>query len=200
MPQGGNNMQQTPLDNQARPSLWKLFYTTLLISAFTFGGGFVIVTLLKRKMVDELKWVDEKEMLDMVALAQSAPGPIAVNAGILVGWKVAGARGMAVSVLGTVLPPLVILSLISALYSALIGSPAVAAVFRGMQAGVAAVIADVVLGLGRKVAAAKDPWQILVMAAAFVAAYFFKINVMLIVLAAAGLGCARALFRRGARA
>ena len=96
--------------------LMKLFFGMLYISAFTFGGGFVIVTFMKRKFVDELGWIDEQEMLDMTALAQSSPGAIAVNAAILVGWKVEGFIGMAVSVLGTVIPPMVILSVISLFY------------------------------------------------------------------------------------
>ena len=74
--------------------LWTLFSSMLRISAFTFGGGFVIVSLMKKKLVDELGWLTEEEMLDMTALAQSAPGPIAVNAAILVGRRVAGWPGM----------------------------------------------------------------------------------------------------------
>ena len=68
-------------------TLLKLLWSTLYISAFTFGGGFVIVTFMKRKFVDELHWIDEQEMLDLAALAQSSPGAIAVNAAILVGWQ-----------------------------------------------------------------------------------------------------------------
>ena len=79
--------------------LWKLFLSTLYISSFTFGGGFVIVTFMKKKFVDELHWIDEQEMLDMTALAQSSPGAIAVNAAILVGWQVEGLIGMIVAVL-----------------------------------------------------------------------------------------------------
>ena len=82
--------------------LWKLFLSTLYISSFTFGGGFVIVTFMKKKFVDELHWIDEQEMLDMTALAQSSPGAIAVNAAILVGWQVEGLIGMIVAVLGTI--------------------------------------------------------------------------------------------------
>ena len=92
--------------------LWKLFLSTLYISSFTFGGGFVIVTFMKKKFVDELHWIDEQEMLDMTALAQSSPGAIAVNAAILVGWQVEGLIGMIVAVLGTIIPPMVILSVI----------------------------------------------------------------------------------------
>ena len=93
--------------------LKKLFFSTLYISAFTFGGGFVIITFMKRKFVDELHWIDMTEMLDLTALAQSSPGAIAVNAAILVGWRVAGLMGMLIAVLGTILPPMLILSVIS---------------------------------------------------------------------------------------
>ena len=97
--------------------LWVLFLTTLYISAFTFGGGFVIVTFMKHKFVDELHWIDEQEMLDFTALAQSCPGAIAVNAAILVGWNVYGFAGMIVATLGTILPPMIILSVVSFLYA-----------------------------------------------------------------------------------
>ena len=79
-------------------TLWKLFLSTLYISTFTFGGGFVIVTFMKQKFVDELHWLEEDEMLDFAALAQSSPGAIAVNAAILVGWRVGGFIGMVTSV------------------------------------------------------------------------------------------------------
>ena len=86
--------------------LCRLFFSTLYISSFTFGGGFVIVTLMKKKFVDELHWITEEEMLDMTALAESAPGAIAVNAAILVGWQVEGLLGMITAVVGTILPPM----------------------------------------------------------------------------------------------
>ena len=70
----------------------KVFFSTLYLSAFTFGGGYVIVTLMKKKFVDELHWIDEEEMLDLVAIAQSAPGAIAVNGAIVVGYKLDGHR------------------------------------------------------------------------------------------------------------
>ena len=113
--------------------LVKLFFSTLCLSAFTFGGGYVIVTFMKRKFVDELHWLEEKEMLDMTALAQSTPGASAVNAAILVGWRVAGFPGMVVAVLGSILPPMVILTLISFIYQAFAANPYVALVLKGMQ-------------------------------------------------------------------
>ena len=147
-----------------RNVLWTLFTSMLYISAFTFGGGFVIVTFMKKKFVDELHWINEDEMLDMTALAQSAPGAIAVNAAILVGRRVAGFTGMIVSVLGTILPPITILAVISLFYKAFATNPWVAAVLGGMQAGVAAVICDVVWNLGAKVVKEKSAMSISIMA------------------------------------
>ena len=115
--------------------LKKLFFSTLYISAFTFGGGFVIITFMKRKFVDELHWIDMTEMLDLTALAQSSPGAIAVNAAILVGWRVAGLMGMLIAVLGTILPPMLILSVISLCYQAFATNLYVALILKGMQAG-----------------------------------------------------------------
>ena len=174
--------------------LLQLFLGTLYISAFTFGGGFVIVTFMKRKFVDELHWIDEQEMLDLTALAQSSPGAIAVNASILVGWRVAGIPGVAVAVLGTILPPMVILSVISFFYAAFASNRYVALLLGGMQAGVAAVILDVVCGLGTGVIKTKSPVHIAVMAAAFIAAFFFGVNVIFIILAAAFIGVIIAIY------
>ena len=156
-----------------RKTLLQLFLSTLYISAFTFGGGFVIITFMKRKFVDELHWIDENEMLDLAALAQSSPGAIAVNAAILVGWRVGGLPGMLTAVLGTILPPMTILSVISFFYAAFATNPYVALVLKGMQAGVAAVILDVVCGLGSKVLRLRRPVYLFVMAGAFLATFVF---------------------------
>ena len=170
-----------------RNVLWTLFTSMLYISAFTFGGGFVIVTFMKKKFVDDLHWINEDEMLDMTALAQSAPGAIAVNAAILVGRRVAGFTGMIMSVLGTIIPPITILAVISLFYKAFATNPWVAAVLGGMQAGVAAVICDVVWNLGAKVVKEKSAMSIAIMAGAFIATAFFKVNVIVIILCAAAL-------------
>ena len=172
-----------------------LFFSMLYISAFTFGGGFVIVTFMKRKFVDELHWLDEQEMLDMTALAQSSPGAIAVNAAILVGWRVAGFWGMAAAVLGTIIPPVTILSVISLFYGAFAANPYVALVLKGLQAGVAAVILDVVCSLGGNVLKEKSWIHILIMVTAFCCAFFFSVNVIYIILCAAAVGIVLAAVR-----
>lgn len=125
----------------------KLFLSSLYISAFTFGGGFVIVSFMKKKYVDELHWIDDEEMLNITALSQTAPGPIAVNAAILVGRQIGGLIGMFWAVLGTVIPPVIILSVISLFYNAFATNIYVALLLNGMRAGVAAVILDVVIDL-----------------------------------------------------
>ena len=177
-------------------TLWQLFLSTLYISAFTFGGGFVIVTFMKKKFVDELHWIDEDEMLDLTAIAQSSPGSIAVNAAILVGWRVGGAAGIAIAVLGTLLPPMLILSMISFFYAAFASNRYVALTLRGMQAGVAAVILDVVCSLGSKVVKEHSALSMALMLCAFAATFFFKINVMFILLAAASVGAVKLLVIR----
>ena len=186
-------MDEHPMTRAQR--LRALFFSTLYISAFTFGGGYVIVTFMKRKFVDELHWIDEQEMLDMTALAQSSPGAIAVNAAILVGWRVEGLPGMAVAVLGSILPPMVILTVISFIYQAFATNPYVALVLKGMQAGVAAVILDVVCDLGGKVLQTRSVLFIGLMVVAFAANFLWGVNVVLIIVAAAVIGVVRALFQ-----
>lgn len=148
----------------------------------------MIITFMKRKFVDELKWLDEAEMLDFTALAQTSPGAIAVNAAILVGWRVGGFSGMLAAVLGTILPPMIILSVISLFYAAFASNPYVAMLLKGLQAGVAAVILDVVFTLGSNVVKGKSRLNIFIMLAAFVAVFFFNLNVIYIILTAAIIG------------
>lgn len=100
-----------------KSALWTLFFSTLYLSAFTFGGGYVIVSLMKKKFVDEYHWIEEDEMLDLIAIAQSAPGAIAVNGAIVVGYKLAGISGALVAIIATILPLFLILTVLSHPYS-----------------------------------------------------------------------------------
>lgn len=88
---------------------WQLFLSTFKLSACTFGGGFVIIPLMRERFVKELHWIEEEEMLDLTAIAQSSPGSIAINASILVGYHVAGIPGALITVVGSALPPLIII-------------------------------------------------------------------------------------------
>ncbi len=156
----------------------------------------MIVTFMKRKFVDDLHWIDESEMLDLIALAQSSPGAIAVNAAILVGWRVCGFVGMLVSIVGTILPPMLILGAISFIYKAFATNPYVALALKGMQAGVAAVILDVVIDLGGRVLQQRSILHILLMIAAFVAVAVFDVNAIHVILAAVLIGILRSIVLR----
>ena len=131
--------------------LRKLFFSTLYLSTFTFGGGYVIVTLMKEKFVDQLHWIEEDEMLDLIAIAQSAPGAIAVNGAIVVGYKLAGLIGALVAIVATIIPPFVIISVISYFYELFRDNFIISKLLSGMQAGVGAVIASVAWDMGGEI-------------------------------------------------
>lgn len=176
----------------------KLFLSTFQLSAFTFGGGFVIIPLMRKKFVEELHWIEEQEMLDLTAIAQSSPGAIAVNASILVGYRVAGFAGALLTVLGTVLPPLIIISAISLFYTAFRDSAAVNMAMTGMLAGVAAVVCDVAVTMGKGIFREKRILPVAVLALSFAAVRFFQVGVVTVILVCAGIGAADTLWRESA--
>ena len=180
---------------RANFSFWRLFLSTFQLSAFTFGGGYVIVPLMKERFVRRLGWIDEEEMLDLVSIAQSSPGAMAVNTSILVGYRMAGVPGALVSVCGTALPPLISLSVISLFYQAFRDNLVVSAVLQGMQAGVAAVIVDVVLSMGWTVLREKQWVSAVIMVGAFAATYVFQVNILLIILVCGVTGAATFFLR-----
>ena len=94
-------------ENPAR-MLWQLFKATFLLSAFTFGGGYVVIPMMEKQYVEKHKWITHEELLDMAAVAQSSPGAIAVNLAVLAGYRIAGAPGAAVSCIASLLPPLIL--------------------------------------------------------------------------------------------
>ncbi len=154
---------------------WQLFLSTFKLSACTFGGGFVIIPLMRERFVKELHWIEEEEMLDLTAIAQSSPGSIAINASILVGYHVAGIPGALITVVGAALPPLIIISIISAFYQAFRSNKYVSMAMVGMLE--------------------KKRWlPIAVMLAAFAATRFFSVNIILIILVCGGIGALDTLY------
>ena len=149
---------------------------------------------MRKKFVQELHWIDEQEMLDLSAIAQSSPGAIAVNASILVGYHVAGITGALISVLGTVLPPLLIISVISLFYKAFRDNPIVNMVMTGMLAGVAAVVCEVVFTMGKNVICQKKMMPIAVMLVSFAAVRFLNVNIMIVILVCGVLGALETLY------
>lgn len=178
-----------------RQLFFRLFISTFYLSAFTLGGGYVIVPLMRKRFVEQYGWVEEQEMLDLIALAQSAPGPIAVNTSILIGYRMAGFWGALITVLGTVMPPFIIISIISVAYTAFRDSLVVSLVLKGMQAGVAAVVIDVVINMVSDILKTKKVFSILVMVGAFGAAYFLEVNVIYIILICGFIGAMGVFFK-----
>jgi len=179
-----------------------LFASAFYISAVTFGSGYVIVSVIKKRFVDELKWIDEDEMVNMIAIAQSSPGVMTANTALLVGYRTCGAFGAFLAVLGVALPPLITIFIISIFYNALRDNPLVSAVLKGMQAGACAVIADVAVSMFSGVIRDKGlrtAVKIAVMLSAFTAAFVFKINLIFIVLFFILFGLVLHLICRGRR-
>lgn len=177
----------------------QLFLSTFKLSACTFGGGFVIIPLMRKRFVEELGWIKEQEMLDLTAIAQSSPGSIAVNASILVGYHVAGVSGALLGVLSAVLPPLIIISVISMFYQAFRDNAVVNMAMAGMLCGVAAVIFDVVINMVRGVLRQRRVLPALVLLISFLAVRCFDVNIMLVILICGGIGALDTLRREKKR-
>mgnify|MGYP000240739829 CR=1 FL=1 len=155
-------------------------------------------TLLKEKFVDHYNWIEEDEMLDLVAIAQSSPGAIAVNGAIIVGYKLAGHTGNdVVSVIGAIIPPMVILSVISVFYDAFCSNYYIAALLKGMTAGVGAVIMSVVYDMGKNVVKSKDWVNVVIMIISFCLSYFLNVNIIYIILLVAVFGMVRTIVKGG---
>lgn len=181
--------EECALDKENRkPTYFALFAHTFTLSAFTIGGGYVMIPLMKERFVDKLKWITCDELAEITALGQSSPGAMIINTTVLMGYRQLGFWGAVCALLGTALPPLIILSAVSYFYDIIRGNRFVSAAFRGMQAGISAVIADTVVCLAVPYIKKDEVPYILIMAGAFAAAWFFDINVALIIIACGLLG------------
>ena len=175
---------------------WLLFKDMLFISAFTFGGGFTIVSLMKDRFVDERNWISDEEMLDIIMIAESTPGAIAVNAAILVGYKISGIKGIFISVLGTIIPPILIIIVISRIYNAFISNSYIKYLLDGIKAGVAAIIINSSVNLGSNFIKNKNYVSILIFSIAFTLIFVLKVNVIYVLLVSIFLGMLQTMFFR----
>lgn len=168
--------------------LKELFLANLYISACTFGGGFVITTFMRKKLVNELHFIEDDEMLDLVAIAQSAPGSISVNAAILVGFHIGGILGLILSVIATIIPPFFIMLFIFSMYNFFNNNPYVNAILKGVQIAVIAIIFDTAFELGLKIIRTKNLFYLFMLLSSLVASYYFGIDAILIIMANLVLG------------
>lgn len=120
--------------------LWEIFWSFFKIGLFTFGGGYAMIPLIQREVIDHRKWIPASEFLDLLTLAQSVPGPIAINTAVFVGYKRSGLRGACASLLGAVLPSFLIILAIALFFAGIRQNPVVDAAFKGMRPAVVALI------------------------------------------------------------
>lgn len=123
-----------------------LFKTTFLIS-LTTNTGYAILSVMKANFIGKYRWFTEEEMSDYIAMAQSAPGPMAINASMIIGWQTAGLAGSAAAVAGCALPPLLVMMAVTLFYNRIIFNQYVTVFMKGMQFGVTAMLLDVLFGL-----------------------------------------------------
>lgn len=129
--------------------LFTIFRSFFKIGLFTFGGGYAMIPLIEREVIDNRKWIERGEFLDLLTLAQSVPGPISLNTSVFVGYKVRGLRGAAAALLGVVVPSFVIILLIALFFADIRHNPVIDAAFKGMRPAVVALIIGPVISLAR---------------------------------------------------
>ncbi len=163
--------------------LFKLFYTSLYISAVAFGGGFVVLSLLQSTFVKKYQMIEETEMLDLNALAQASPGAIALNTALLVGYKVAGLLGALMTVIGSVIPPFAVITGLYYFYDAIKSFPVVTLFMKGMQAGVVGIIFSMIVDMVKDIVKGKNVFGTVLLVLAFTVsfstAFFFEISTVI---------------------
>jgi len=173
---------------------WKLFSTFFKIGAFTFGGGYAMIPLIQRETVENHKWISEDDMMNMVAIAESTPGVLAVNSATFVGCRVAGFRGALCATLGVILPSFVIICILSLFYLSFLQNKWVAAAFSGIRCAVVLLMANAVIKLSKQVKF--SPLYIVITAAAFALAVFTEMDTILILLIAGIIGVFHAMWKK----
>jgi len=165
---------------------WELFLVFFKIGAFTFGGGYAMIPLIRNEVVNKKGWLEDGEFMDMLALAQSMPGPISLNTAIFVGRKRSGFKGSLFSSAGIILPSFVIILLIAMVFTQFKDDPAVERVFKGIRPAVVALIAAPLLGLGKSAGVKwKNLW---IPVGVALSVWLLKVSPIFIILAAILLG------------
>ena len=166
--------------------LWSLFCAFFKIGAFTFGGGYAMIPLIQKEAVENKGWVTDDDILEIIAIAESTPGPIAINSATFVGYRAAGVLGSAAATFGVVLPSFVIILLISYILRGFQDIAAVQYAFNGIRAGVLALLFKALWGMYKK--SPKGWAAYVVMAASFVLTAFLDVHVLLVIIGCAVFG------------
>ena len=171
-----------------------LFITFFKIGAFTIGGGYAMIPLIQREVSEKRKWVDESVMFDIVAIAESTPGPIAINTATFVGTRVAGFWGSFAATLGTVLPSFIIIVTLSKILGLIISFEVVAFAFNGIRVGVLALIVKALWAMAKQ--CPKNLFSAILIVLAFAIDLFLGVNVIYIIIGGALIGLASVLISR----
>ena len=166
--------------------LWQLFSTFFKIGAFTFGGGYAMIPLIQREVSEKRKWITDEEILEVVAIAESTPGPIAINSATFVGYKTCGFWGSFACTLGVILPSFLIILAISGILELVQDMKAVKYAFMGIRAGVVALIIKALVKMYK--ACPKGIVSYIVMGLSFILAAIVKIDVIIVVICCAVIG------------
>lgn len=159
-----------------------LFYKNFFISAFTFGGGYVVIPMLQKYFIDEKQLFTKDELMDMAAIAQSSPGAIALNLAVLSGYRVKGFSGALISAIASILPPFIIIYFVSQCYEIFQNNLVIRSIMRGMEAGVIALIIDLVIDLTSLIVKEKNKFMSCLIPIAFCLNFVFQISVIWILL------------------
>ena len=178
-------------------TLWQVFITFFKIGAFTFGGGYAMIPLIQKETVENHGWVTDEDILEIIAIAESTPGPVAINSATFVGYRTAGLLGAACATFGVVLPSFVIILAISFVLTRFQELKAVQYAFNGIRAGVLALLFKALWSMYKK--SPKGWVAYVVMGGAFVLTAFLKVNIFLVILSCAIFGLVTAtVAQRGA--
>ena len=192
--ENGKDIDKKELQQLTKVQIYfELFKQIFVLSACTFGGGFVIIGMIRKVFADKLHWITEDEILDLTVIAQSTPGPLGVNMAVITGYRICGVPGALVCALAASLPPMLIISVSSVFYNQFKDNRIIALLLQVMRAGVAAVIVDVVIDLTEKVIKTKKVLWMTLMVAAFIALVVFKVNIIWLIMICGAVGLVNSL-------
>lgn len=185
-------MNKKPDEEEKNRQLFSGFFK---IGLFSFGGGYAMIPLIQREIVEKKKWLTQEDMLEIIAIAESSPGPIAINAATFTGYRVSGFFGALSATLGVVLPSYVIIICISTVLGAFQNMRVVQYAFEGVRAGVLALIMKALWSMYRQ--CPKNGFSYVIMAAAFLATAFLHVNVIFVIIGCAIFGLVQTLLAAG---
>ena len=181
--------------NKLKDLTW-LFFINIFISSFRFGGGYVVVSMVRKYFVEKRKIFNESDLITMSAISQTTPGAIAINLAAVAGYKVAGTIGTIVSCIGAIIPPITILAVVSLWYQVFSTNHIIMAILKGMQAGIAAIIVDILIGMTRAINEQHSKLLTAMIPITFIASYIFKVNIVVIILITIIVATAQLYYRR----